>query len=312
MRITSVDYKIPAVIAAAALLAGCGGPADAPEAAAPEEAPAAQVETPSTAADLLNTILADQPEDAQARYPFRNPGETLKFFGIEPGMTVVEALPGGGWYSKILIPYLGSEGQLVGVDYAMDMWPLFGGMSEEAIEARKTWTTTWVEGTGEWGEGASVSAFVFGSADETVSETADAVLMIRALHNLNRFEPQGGFRTQALTDAFDVLKPGGVLGIVQHRAPADASDDWADGSNGYLKQASVIEAVEAIGFELVESSEINANEADQPTEDDFVWRLPPTLGTSRDDEALRAEMTAIGESDRMTLKFRKPEASSGD
>ncbi|MEO1581949.1 MAG: methyltransferase [Pseudomonadota bacterium] len=311
MRITSVDYRISAVFAVAVLLGGCGGEPDAPEASAPAEVAAEQPAAPSNT-ELLNTVLAAQPEEAQARYPFRNPGATLSFFGIKPGMTVVEALPGGGWYSKILIPYLGADGQLVGVDYAMDMWPLFGGMSEEAIEKRKTWTTTWVEGTREWGEGASVSAFVFGSVDETVSETADAVLMIRALHNLNRFEPQGGFRTQALTDAFDVLKPGGVLGIVQHRAPADASDDWADGSNGYLKQASVIEAVEAVGFELVESSEINANKADVPTEDDFVWRLPPTLGTSRDDETLRAEMTAIGESDRMTLKFRKPAASSGD
>ena len=104
-----------------------------------------------------------------------------------------------------------------------------------------------------------------------------------------------------------ILKPGGVVGVVQHRAAESADDGWANGDNGYVKQSRIISVFESAGFELVETSEINVNPRDQPTQEEFVWRLPPTLGTSQEDEELRAEMEAIGESDRMTLKFRKPE-----
>lgn len=312
-RTSSKMARAATVTLAAAALAACDA-ADTTEAV--ETTADTVIEAPTVAtlssADLLSAALDAQSEEMKARYAARNPADTLAFFGIEPGMTVVEALPGGGWYTKILIPYLGSEGKVVGVDYAIDMWPKFGFMSEEQLEAKKTWTTTWVADAKTWGEGADIGAFVFGAADTSIAGSADAVLMIRALHNLNRFESDGGFRTEALSDAFAVLKPGGILGVVQHRAPAGSPDDWADGSNGYLKQDALISAIEATGFELVETSEINANELDQPTTDDFVWRLPPTLGTSRDNEELRAEMTAIGESDRMTLKFRKPAESSSD
>ncbi|MHA7872939.1 MAG: class I SAM-dependent methyltransferase [Hyphococcus sp.] len=307
--------------ASALALAACGEEAQAPadqttDAAAEETADAAEETAASadagamTASERLDAVLAAQPEDAQARYQFRHPKETLTFVGVEPGMTVLEALPGGGWYSKILLPYLGADGKLIGADYSMDMWPLFGGFAtEEFLEGRKTWPTDWPAQTAEWGveDAAAVEAFAFGSMPEDIAGTADAVLFIRALHNLSRFEDEGGFRSEAITEAFTALKPGGVAGVVQHRAPADSSDEWADGSRGYLKQGAVVAAFEAAGFELVEVSEINANPNDQPTEDDIVWRLPPTFGTSQDNAELRAEMEAIGESDRMTLKFRKPE-----
>ena len=128
--------------------------------------------------------------------------------------------------------------------------------------------------------------------------TVDAVLMIRALHNLARFENAGDgpYLTTALTDAFRVLKPGGVLGVVQHHARDEMPDDWASGQNGYLKKQRVID-----------DSDINANPNDQPTTDDIVWRLPPGLLTSEDNPELRAELEAVGESNRMTLKFMKPE-----
>src|SRR5690606_39749337 len=109
----------------------------------------------------LAAVLAAQPDDVKARYEYRHPQETLEFFGIEPGMTVVEALPGGGWYSKILLPYLGKDGTLIGADYSMEMWPLFGGFATpEFIEKRKTWVTDAVEAAQEWrGEhGAKASA----------------------------------------------------------------------------------------------------------------------------------------------------------
>ena len=112
--------------------------------------------------------------------------------------------------------------------------------------------------------------------------------------------------TKALGDMMTLLKPGGHVGVVQHRAPEDSPDEWATGDNGYVKQSAIVAAFEAAGFELAASSEVNANPKDQPTSDDFVWRLPPTLATSREDEELKAEMEAIGESDRMTLLFRKP------
>jgi predicted methyltransferase len=259
--------------------------------------------------ERLAEVLAQQSEDTKARYAYRHPQETLEFFGIEPGMLVVEALPGQGWYSKILLPYLGSEGQLIGADYSMDMYPLFGFFSEERLEKQSTWVQDFPEGASEWaGEnGACVAAFSFGTIPEHMKGVADAVLLIRALHNLARFESEGDFMTAALTNVHDSLKPGGIVGVVQHEAPENMPDEWAGGQNGYLKKSFVIAKMEEFGFEYVGSSDVNQNGRDRPTESDAVWRLPPTLSTSRDNPELRAQMQAIGESNRMTLKFRKPE-----
>lgn len=265
---------------------------------------------PTVAADSgrLAQVLAAQPESVQARYAWRHPQETLEFFGIEPGMTVVEALPGGGWYSKILLPYLGSNGSLIGADYSPDMYPLFGFFSDEILESKKTWVTDWTAEAETWrgADGAAVSAFVFGDMPESMKGTADAVLLIRALHNLNRFESQGGFRTAALQNAFDVLKPGGIVGVVQHQVAEDKPDDWANGATGYLKKSAVIAFMQAAGFELVAESPINENPKDQPGEKDVVWRLPPTLSIEDENEETADAMRAIGESNRMTLLFRKP------
>jgi len=259
----------------------------------------------STAHATLADILAAQSEDVQARFKYRNPEATLKFFGIKPGMTVVEALPNTGWYSKIIIPYLGPEGTLIGADYSLELWPKFFFIDEAFIEKRRTWTETWVEEAKAWVEnGSHVKAFVFGNLPEEMAGTADAVLFIRALHNLNRYEQ--AFLDDALSNSYSLLKSGGIFGVVQHRSPESYPDDWADGSKGYLKQSYVIQKIEAAGFELVKQSEINANLEDQPTTEEFVWRLSPSLETSRDNPELRAKMKAIGESDRMTLLFRKP------
>lgn len=275
---------------------------------APE--PAAEATTEAQPAPMtLDALLAAQPEEVRARYAYRNPKETLEFFGIEPGMTVVEGLPGRGWYTKLLLPWLGPEGCLIGADYPKAIWPNFSFGTEEFIAKRSTWLTDWPAEAEEWrGEsGASVEAFVMGALPEKLHGTADVVFFPRVLHNLANFESEGGFLTMALADAFAVLKPGGTFGVVQHHARDDMSDEFADGSHGYLKKSFVIAAAEAAGFEFVAESDINANPKDQPTGDDIVWRLPPTYATSGDDEALRAEYAAIGESNRMTLKFRKPE-----
>lgn len=278
----------------------------APAAAATETLPS--VTAPPTAAERLDAVLAAQLDAEKARYQYRHPKETLEFFGVAPGMTVVEVLPGEGWYSKILEPYLGADGKLVGADYSIEMWPLFGDFAPN-LDERKTWATTWPVEAQTWCEEdcAKVTAFVYGAVPAEMKGTADAVVFFRALHHFNRFENKGGFFTAALQETMDVLKPGGIVGVEQHRAPAENSDQWANGDNGYLKQDQVIAAFQAAGFEFLGAAEINANPNDKPTEQDFVWRLPPTLATSKENPELQTQMEAIGESDRMTLKFRKPE-----
>ena len=296
----------------ALMLAACQPgtePAEVPDSSA--ETPAAPESEPVSEQDSLAAVLAAQPDDSKARYQYRHPKETLEFFGIEPGMTVVEGLPGRGWYTKLLLPFLGSEGHLIGANYAVEMYPLFSFVTEEMLAQQKAWLVDWPAGAEEWrGEvGATIAAFHFGSMPDDMAGTADAAFFARVLHNLARFETagEGDFLTVALADTYNALKPGGILGVVQHHARDDMPDDWADGSNGYLKKQFVIDQVEAAGFEFVAESDINANEKDQPTTDDIVWRLPPTLFTSKDNPELRAQYEAIGESNRMTLKFRKPE-----
>lgn len=286
-------------------LTGCN---PARETKTTETAAVPQTEQVDHSAAGLAKILSMQPTEVQARYHARNPQQVLDFIGIKPGMTVVEALPGGGWYSKILLPYLGSEGHLIGSDYAVDMYPKFGFFSEERIEAKKTWIATWTADAEGWRDqnSASVSAFQMNSMPKDLDGTADAVVFIRALHNLARFENDGEYLTKSLAETYRVLKSGGIVGVVQHLAPDDASDEWANGSAGYLKKAFVIKRMQDVGFEYVASSDVNLNPADMPAADDIVWRLPPSFATSSDNPELKAKYMAIGESTRMTLKFRKP------
>jgi len=297
--------------ASAFCLVACGGGSDAAKETTSTATPPVSeiVETVDTKpSQSLTQILNAQPDTTKARYQYRHPKETLEFFGIEPGMTVAEALPGGGWYSKIILPHLGDEGKLIGVDYSIKMWPEFGGFATpEFVETKKTWPATWTEGAMEWRGGfePEITAFAFGDMPGNVKGEVDAALFIRALHNIVRFEEKGGYLTEALKNTHDMLKPGGIVGVVQHRAPESSDDAWADGNNGYLKQSFVIAEMEKAGFKLMDTSEINANPKDKPTSDDVVWRLPPTLGTSKDKPDLKAKMEAIGESDRMTLKFVK-------
>lgn len=292
------------VLIVSAALAACGQSQVATE----NPATNAAAQTPAEI-DALAIVLDALPDEMKARYPYRHPKETLEFIGIEPGMTVVEGLPGSGWYTRILLPYLGGEGHLIAADYSLELYPNFSFANEEFMANQRQWTTNFPAGAREWGgdNGAPVSAFHFGSMPADLAGTADVVFFPRVLHNLARFEAEGGYLTAALADAYAVLKPGGTFGIVQHEARDDMSDEFADGSRGYLKKSFVIAAVEAAGFEFVAESDINANPKDQPGNDDIVWRLPPTLGTSRHDPELKAELEAVGESNRMTLKFRKPD-----
>jgi predicted methyltransferase len=297
-------------VSASLAMAGCNQSTESTSNLPTKVVPTSEAASMSTETYTLEQILQAQPEDVIARYDWRNPQATIEFFGLKPGMTVMEALPGGGWYSKILMPYLGNEGKIIGADYAADMFVLFGFFSPERLEAKKTWVATWTIEAQSWKkeDSANVSAFQFGSMPKTMANSADAVVFIRALHNVARFENTGGYLTKAMNDAFRVLKPGGIVGVVQHKAPETATDEWASGANGYLKQAFVIAKMQEAGFEFVASSDINNNPKDQPGAEDIVWRLPPSLSTSREDTKLKEKMQAIGESNRMTLKFRKPKS----
>lgn len=304
-----MTFKTLFLAGAALTLVACGnGGADAQKAAsATADKTKAEMIMKANSAKL-DTILAAQSDKAKARFDARNPKATLEFFGITPGMTVVDILPGSGWYSKILVPYLGDDGHLVGVDYSIEMWPKFGGFANaEFLERKKSWAADWVEGAQAWRAGSKgqISAFAFGGRDTAMDGTADAVLFVRALHNLSRFEDEGGYLTQALADAHALLKTDGIVGVVQHQGPEENDDEWAKGDKGYLKKSQLIARFEAAGFALVKESAINENPKDIPSNEDIVWRLPPSLNTSRNDADLKAKMEAIGESNRMTLLFKK-------
>ena len=259
-----------------------------------------------TREEALAGVVASRSVEDKARDSARHPVQTLDFFKIEPGMTVAEALPGGGWYTNILANYLGKDGAIYGVNYVDKMWGRFSFATEE-------WTAGRIADSGKFpakvteftNSGIKAKGFTFNTVPPKVVGTVDRVLMIRALHNLNRFESQAGTRSQALSAVRGMLDSNGLVGVVQHRAPESATDEWADGSHGYLKQSAVIAMFEQAGFHLIARSEINANPKDQPGAQDSVWRLPPSLQTSEEKPELRAAMMAIGESDRMTLLFSK-------
>jgi len=258
-----------------------------------------------TETDTLNAVLASRSDEDKVRDDARHPLETLTFFQVKPGMTIAEALPGGGWYTRILANYLGQDGTLYGVNYPDSLWPMLSYASPEWIAERIAATQNFTAKVATFTDNdITAQGFTFDTVPREVEGTVDRVLLIRALHNLNRFQQKAGTRSQALAATHAMLKKDGLVGVVQHRAPATASKEWADGNKGYLNEVAVIAMFAEAGFALVAQSEINANPIDQPSGEDSVWRLSPSLRGSNDDEQ-RDVMVAIGESDRMTLLFRK-------
>jgi predicted methyltransferase len=257
----------------------------------------------------LEAILADpRREGDRARDEFRNPGETLAFFGIEPNDTVAEALPGGGWYTRVILPYVAAEGRYVALNYSMDQWEEMYGdrWSEDAAAELAAWPETAPEALAANGPEAAqpIDAFMLGSIPESEDGTADAVLFVRALHHMMKFETD--YAQSALADVYDFLKPGGVVGVVQHRAPEDMDAEMTTGTRGYVKQSDVIAAFEAAGFVLDGESDINANPADTADHEQGVWGMGPSnAGDSEEEDVPPAQ--ELGESDRMTLRFIKPE-----
>lgn len=297
--------RTPLILSLVALaLVSCSK--EAPPAPEATDQSAGQTAASSNASEKLDAVLAAQADADKARYAHRHPKETLEFFGVKPGMTVLDTLPGDVWYAGLLMDYLGPDGRVIAADYSQEMWQLFGDYSPKP-EVKAKWAQEFqakLEAKRD-ADDAQVIAVHYGAMPDELDGAVDVVLLVRSFHNLMRFDDEGDWMTKAFDDIKKVLKPDGIVGVVAHRAPEQSSDAWATGDSGYIKQSAVIAAFEEAGFELVEASEINANPKDQPTEKDFVWRLPPTLATSQNNPELKAQMEAIGETDRMTLKFRK-------
>jgi predicted methyltransferase len=270
-----------AVLPRAVLLMTClltAGVGAAATAAAPDAALTAAVADPGRTATFV------------ARDKARHPAEELAFFGIKPSMTVVELWPGGGYWTEILGRYLSKGG---GTYYVAVNAP---GDPEED------------KGVERWRTRMAAEKDALGTLHETTlgrdhfdiapAGTADMVLTFRNLHNWM----DGGYAEQALAACFKALKPGGILGVEEHRGPTDSAQD-PKAANGYVREDYTIALARKAGFVLAGKSEINANPKDMKHWIDGVWTLPPTLSQGDKD---RDRYLAIGEADNFVLKFKKP------
>ncbi|EGN75331.1 Putative methyltransferase [Idiomarina sp. A28L] len=253
----------------------------------------------ATPAPNLTSMLHNPSRTAAntARDQYRNPVETLEFFGVEPHMTVVEIWPGGGWYSEILAPYLHANGQYYAAHFPQS----------ETRQGYVNSRNRFAERVGSDALFANTIITEFAPLEQSAiapAGTADVVLTFRNVHNWYM-----GDGETALAGAFETffaaLKPGGVLGVVDHRLPENRPDE-AMRSSGYVKQSLIIKYAEQAGFVLAGSSDVNANPQDTADHPRGVWTLPPSLRLGDEN---RAHYEAIGESDRFTLKFVKPVTS---
>ncbi len=308
----SAAQKLVLTFAMAGVLAlgACGQDEEVVEAPAPETAEPA-VEEPAAPPELsqeeknaakFDEILAGdwREEKNTARDVFRNPKETLTFFGLQPDMTVVEVWPGGGWYTEVIAPFVKEGGKFyaAGFDPASD--------NERIRNSVTNFQTKFVENPDTFGK---ITATVFGPnvGDIAPAGSADIVLTFRNVHN---WVPRG-YAAEGFVQMYRALKPGGILGVVDHRLPAAMEAD-AELSSGYIHEAAVIELAEQAGFVLEGSSDINNNPKDTADHPFGVWTLPPVLrsaprGEPADETFDQTKYMEIGESDRFTLRFRKPE-----
>jgi predicted methyltransferase len=225
-----------------------------------------------------------------ARDKYRKPAETLTFFGIKPTDHVVEIWPGGGWYTEILAPYLRDQGQLTVVTPP--------GRATDNIAKKLT------AGGATYGKVTQANFPSVLGGTSVAPGTADAVLTFRNVHNwrMGAYNKDADYSETAFAEIFAMLKPGGVLGIEDHRLP-EKMDTARERSSGYMKMSTIKALAQRAGFRFVGSSEVNANRRDTHDYPKGVWTLPPSYAEGDND---RAKYAAIGESDRMTLKFVKP------
>ena len=252
----------------------------------------------SVAATSLDSVL-EMPHRAQSqlRDQFRNPAETLAFFEVKPHHSVVEIWPGGGWYTEILGPFLRQNGEY----YAAHFNP---EASREFFRNSRLSFSNKIEASPELYDQTMTTVFeppkLLTIAPPGI---ADRVLTFRNIHNWYMRGAGEETLQSAFQSFYTALKPGGLLGIVEHRLPESSSDKMQNDS-GYMKQSYVIKMAESAGFRFIESSEINANPKDSADHPNGVWTLPPRL---RIGDPEKGKYRDIGESDRMTLKFRKPQ-----
>ena len=295
-RITQTALTVLALL----MVAACQ-PSNDHEGAAPAQdsdetsSPMAEAEGVDASMDQLMQAIAhpDRPEAQRARDGARNPYDTLSFFGIEPNMTVIELSPGGGWYSEILARYLKDEGQLIAAHWDLegdvsDMYRRVRGQYDERFSNQEAY--------------GDVVVIPFSPPEKVAlgePGSADVVLSFRNMHSWQR----SGALSAVFDAAFEVLKPGGVMGVVGHRLPEDREQD-PEARSGYVHQSHVVTMAEASGFVLEAASEVNANPLDTADHPNGVWNLAPSLRVAEGDDK---DYAAIGESDRFTLKFKKPE-----
>jgi predicted methyltransferase len=230
----------------------------------------------------------------KARNKYRHPVETLTFFGLEPEMTVLEIAPGGGWYTEIIAPAMRDTGVYISGSYDVQV----EGQPKYRYRQHKALLSQIVDQPELYGQIKVASYSPPQSRDLWQEDSVDMVLTFRSSHGW----VGAGLIDDVYSDFFKVVKPGGTLGVVQHRAP-DGGDAIVWAKQGYVPEARVIQAAEKAGFVLDGKSEINANPKDLKDHEEGVWRLPPTLALGDED---REKYLAIGESDRMTIRFKKP------
>ncbi|MCC7410116.1 MAG: class I SAM-dependent methyltransferase [Gammaproteobacteria bacterium] len=231
-------------------------------------------------------------ESNRLRDRYRHPLQTLSFFGLRADMTVVELSPGAGWYTEIIAPVLRGQGRLYAAHFPVSL----PGMPDWMLAMHKEFAARFAD-AGTFGE--VTIAELRPDAELAPAGSADLVLTFRNVHNWIK----AGTVDAVFANAYRALKPGGVFGVVEHRAPAGTSVARM-AETGYVTEAEVVRVAEQAGFRLDGRSELNANPADTHTHPAGVWTLPPTLRLGDQD---RDKYFAIGESDRMTLRFIKPD-----
>lgn len=232
---------------------------------------------------------SDRNQDYAARDNSRHPYETLSFFRISPEMDVLELAAGGGWYTEILAPYLKDSGTLTVSHYNPEAGAYFK-RSRDAFE-KKVSSNPLFQGV------SVVTAEVPPTQPYVAPASKDLVLTFRNLHNWLARDAM----ESVMLEAYNALRPGGYFGVVEHRAPEDATLEFMQ-TSGYVSQSLAIQAAESAGFTLVASSEINANAKDTKDHPKGVWTLPPSLRLKDEN---RQKYLEVGESDRMTLLFMK-------
>jgi predicted methyltransferase len=265
-----------ALLAAAAMVAGC-----------------AMTSTREATAQALDNILADphRPEADRARDVYRHPKDTLLFFGIRPEMTVLEVWPEPGWYTDIIAPLVRDNGKYYAAVIEPDPKSQYITARLDAFQKKLASDPTLYGKT-------TIITLSPNGGDVVPPGTMDLVVTFRNIHNWMA----DGTAANVFATLFKALKPGGVLGVVEHRGNAALPQD-PQAKSGYVNEDYAIKLIEAQGFRLLGTSEVNANPRDTKDYEQGVWTLPPTYRLGDKD---KDQYKAIGESDRFTLKFEKP------